>query len=205
MTESNMVVYDESELGLSLSDSIECKTSENARNSGDGESVDKVTIRKKSVSFNKQVIRNVFKPGSTVLGMKKTKSIRNKASKLKRTVSDPTSNSKKEQDLTDFLIEPKTTLRNRTISESSDDVTNALGDSSENLLQTKPNKKNKRKFYKGKNKNKVESVNKIDKNNLDDDGDGIKVEKEEKTKLSLRLFIIKFISFIFNKLRIYKY
>ena len=205
MTESNMVVYDESELGLSLSDSIECKTSENARNGGDGESVDKVTIRKKSVSFNKQVIRNVFKPGSTVLGMKKTKSIRNKASKLKRTVSDPTSNSKKEQDLTDFLIEPKTTLRNRTISESSDDVTNALGDSSENLLQTKPNKKNKRKFYKGKNKNKVESVNKIDKNSLDDDGDGIKVEKEEKAKLSLRLFIIKFISFIFNKLRIYKY
>ena len=138
MTESNMVVYDESELGLSSSDSIECKTSENARN-GDGESVEKVTIRKKIVSFNKQVIRNVFNPGSTVLGMKKTKSIRNKASKIKRTISDPTSNGKNDQDLTDFLIEPKTTLRNRTFYESSDDFTNALGDSSEKLLKKSKN------------------------------------------------------------------
>ena len=208
MTESNIVVYDDSELRLSLSESIEFENCENANNEDEG----KVTIRKKSVSFNKQIVRNVFKPGSTVLGMKKTKSIKNKSAKLKRTVSDPTSNGKKEQDLTDFLVEPKHTLRNRNVSESSDDVTNVLGDSTECLLPNKPNKKNKRKFYKGKlkNKNQPGCVNK-DKNSFDgedeDNENDIKGEKEHSLIFgeSFRSFIIKFISFIFNKLRIYKH
>lgn len=48
-------------------------------------------ISKKCVSFNKQVVRNIFKPGSTIVGMKKPGSNKNKKKnkQRKRTISDP--------------------------------------------------------------------------------------------------------------------
>ena len=82
------------------------------------ESLNDMTISKKSVSFNKQVIRNVFKPGSTVQGMKKPNSNKNKKkNKRKRTVSDPSSDaSTAARESTEM-----NKLRPRNMSESSDD------------------------------------------------------------------------------------
>jgi len=84
------------------------------------------TNNKKSVSFNKQVIRNVFKPGSTVNGMKKPNPNKNKKkNKRKRTVSDPSSDvsqHKSEQaDLNNTTSSTSNKLRPRNMSESSDD------------------------------------------------------------------------------------
>ena len=83
------------------------------------ESLNDMTISKKSVSFNKQVIRNVFKPGSTVQGMKKPNSNKNKKkNKRKRTVSDPSSDA---STAARESSEMNKQLRPRNMSESSDD------------------------------------------------------------------------------------
>lgn len=91
---------------------------------------------KKSVSFNKQVVRNVFKPGSTVIGMKKPGSSKNKKkNKRNRTVSDPSHDSNADAiTLKDSATE--NTLRNRSLSESSDDNSSLMTNSNESLQET---------------------------------------------------------------------
>lgn len=90
---------------------------------------------KKSVSFNNQVVRNVFKTGSTVCGMKKPNSNKNKKkNKRKRTVSDPShdatpnhSKSKQHQHQQQQVENSANDLlRSRSISESTDDDTSAF-------------------------------------------------------------------------------
>lgn len=71
---------------------------------------------KKCVSFNKQVVRNIFKPGSTISGMKKPGSGKNKKKKQqqrKRTISDPCSPE------SDSSAAANSTARARSVSESS--------------------------------------------------------------------------------------
>jgi hypothetical protein len=91
---------------------------------------------KKSVSFNKQVVRNVFKPGSTVIGMKKPGSSKNKKkNRRNRTVSDPSHDSNADAiSLKDSATE--NTLRNRSVSESSDDSSSLMTNSNESLQDT---------------------------------------------------------------------
>ena len=109
------------------------------------ESLNDMTSIKKSVSFNKQVVRNVFKPGSTVMGMRKPNSKKNqKKNKRKRTVSDPSFDSSSGKPDPDVAA-----LRPRNLSESSDDNSSQLSSSSsvqfvlsddEDLKQTEKNK-----------------------------------------------------------------
>jgi hypothetical protein len=85
---------------------------------------------KKSVSFSNQVVKNVFKPGSTVNGMKKPNANKNKKkNKRKRTSSDPSHDSNS-CDLKDAASQYL--LRSRSISESSDD-NGVFIDSNENI------------------------------------------------------------------------
>ena len=92
-------------------------------NSGSDENGENLSGSKKCVSFNKQVIRNVFKPGSTIVGMKKPNSNKNnkKKNKRKRTVSDPSYDAS------------GASFRTRSISESSDDSSSAFSNSCESL------------------------------------------------------------------------
>lgn len=103
----------ESNLASSFSQRLSFGSSDCQSNS---ESLNDVNTIKKSVSFNKQVVRNVFKPGSTVMGMRKPNSKKNqKKNKRKRTVSDPSHDASKSSHDSDV------TLRPRNLSESSDD------------------------------------------------------------------------------------
>jgi hypothetical protein len=69
------------------------------------------SLSKKNVHFNKQVVKNVFKQGSTIAGMKKPNSAKNKKkNKRKRTISDPSHDASNDA-----------YRRSRGISESSDD------------------------------------------------------------------------------------
>ena len=120
-------------------------------------SEESINAYKKSVSFSKQVIRNVFKPGSTVIGMKKPNSNKNKKkNKRKRTISDPSHNGSEDGG------------RSRSISESSDDnslASGALTDSVENLSDDeksneKSNNEQKKKNNKKKNNNKKQNCQK---------------------------------------------
>lgn len=92
-------------------------------NSGSDENGDNLSGSKKCVSFNKQIIRNVFKPGSTIAGMKKPNSNKNskKKNKRKRTISDPSHDAS------------GSSFRTRSISESSDDSSSAFTNSCESL------------------------------------------------------------------------
>ena len=58
-------------------------------------SISSTSSTKKCVHFNKQVVKNVFKTGSTVCGMRKPNSNKNnkKKNKRKRTTSDPSDTS----------------------------------------------------------------------------------------------------------------
>jgi hypothetical protein len=86
---------------------------------------------KKSVSFSNQVVKNVFKPGSTVNGMKKPNSTKNKKkNKRKRTNSDPSHDSHScdlKEAASQYL------LRSRSISESSDDNGAFINNSNDNI------------------------------------------------------------------------
>ena len=95
---------------------------------------------KKSVSFNKQVVRNVFKPGSTVIGMKKPGSGKNKKkNKRNRTVSDPSHDSNADAvSLKDAGA--NNGFRNRSVSESSDDSSCLMTNSNESLQDSVQNK-----------------------------------------------------------------
>ena len=87
---------------------------------------------KKSVSFSKQVVRNVFKPGSTVVGMKKPGSSKNKKkNKRNRTVSDPSHDGPSLKD--DSTSTQEAFNRNRSLSESSDDASSLMTNSNESL------------------------------------------------------------------------
>ena len=92
-------------------------------NSGSDENGENLSGSKKCVSFNKQVIRNVFKSGSTIAGMKKPNSNKNnkKKNKRKRTISDPSHDAS------------GSSFRTRSISESSDDSSSAFTNSCESL------------------------------------------------------------------------
>jgi hypothetical protein len=129
--------------------------------SSSGHNSDDLNGSKKSVSFNNQVVRNIFKPGSTVNGMKKPNPNKNKKKNTnkqrKRTVSDPSNDATAScsPNAEAFL------LRSRSISDSSDDGSSAAkfansnynSNSSESLdpandppaLKTNRKKKNKKK------------------------------------------------------------
>lgn len=102
-----------------------CHSMSNASTSSfDGNSgSDDLSGSKKCVSFNKQVIRNVFKPGSTIAGMKKPNANKNskKKNKRKRTISDPSHDAS------------GASFRTRSVSESSDDSSSAFSNSCESL------------------------------------------------------------------------
>ena len=80
--------------------------------------------QKKCVSFNNQVIRNTFKTGSTVAGMRKPGHSSKKKNKRKRTVSDPSHDSGADAlDLKESHAAngDDGAFRARSVSESSDD------------------------------------------------------------------------------------
>lgn len=84
---------------------------------------------KKSVSFSKQVVRNIFKPGSTISGMKKPGSNKNKNKKKqqrKRTLSDPScdqvdTSAAESNDGGESKSQAALSFRARSVSESSSD------------------------------------------------------------------------------------
>ena len=78
---------------------------------------------KKSVKFNNQVIRNTFKTGSTVAGMRKPGHSSKKKNKRKRTVSDPSHDSGADAlSLKEDMANQRSAFnRARSVSESSDD------------------------------------------------------------------------------------
>lgn len=114
---------------------------------------------KKSVSFNKQVVKNVFKTGSTICGMRKPGSGKNKKkNKRKRTVSDPSHNA--DNGSNDFR-EGSAALRSRSVSESSEDSSGALTNSADSLNDVNNNSFEKVQIKyqnrkKGKKNSKVE-------------------------------------------------
>ncbi len=87
---------------------------------------------KKCVSFNNQVIRNVFKSGSTIVGMKKPNSNKNKKkNKRKRTLSDPSHDNDKTSEDESSLSNRSSFLsisfrRSKNVSESSDDSSSVV-------------------------------------------------------------------------------
>lgn len=129
------------------------------------ESLTDVNQIKKSVSFNKQVVRNVFKPGSTVNGMRKPNSNKNKKkNKRKRTVSDPSSDATAQRDDLSTAA-----LRPRNMSESSDDNSSLNSNSvqfvlsddvSDNKIESKSNEQQKKKKNNKKKKGKTNDENK---------------------------------------------
>lgn len=145
----------QTKLGNSL-DSTEME--ENHSNSEDN-----LNNSKKSVHFNNQVVRNVFKSNSTVQGMKKPNSLKNKKkNQRKRTISDPSSDSNYSN-----LIDGKSSnnFRSRSISESSDDIGNATpqsANSCDSLTEesNKTNEEQNTKKTKKKNKKKSKKNNK---------------------------------------------
>ncbi len=144
-------------------------------------SEDNLQGSKKSVHFNNQVVRNMFKSNSTVQGMKKPNSNKNrKKNQRKRTISDPTHDFPKLTENGDSKC-----FRSRSISESTDDGNGntsqsaASGDShnedevhksdqkpSEN--SSKKKKKNNKKNNK-KNKSQVVEENNLVKDNNQED------------------------------------
>ena len=130
---------------VSCDSSADCASEENLNNS------------KKSVSFNKQVVRNIFKPNSTVMGMKKPNPNKNKKKndKRKRTISDPSCDSNYAS-LREGGNNSSNTFRSRSISESSDDSANhnAVSTEEETSAADKPPTTQKSKKSKKKNKNK---------------------------------------------------
>jgi hypothetical protein len=90
---------------------------------------------KKCVSFNNQVIRNTFKTGSTVAGMRKPGHSSKKKNKRKRTVSDPSHDSG--ADAVSLKENSRETtsaamlFRSRSVSESSDDNSSSGGAANE--------------------------------------------------------------------------
>lgn len=120
---------------------------------------------KKSVHFNNQVVRNVFKSNSTIQGMKKPNSNKNrKKNQRKRTISDPSYDSNY-SDLRDNNSQSNKNLRSRSISESSDDGSllqsgNSQDSIAENQKQDHGKKaKNTKKKNKKKNKNSAADLN----------------------------------------------
>jgi len=113
---------------------------------------------KKSVHFNNQVVRNVFKSNSTIQGMKKPNSNKNrKKNQRKRTISDPSYDSNY-SDLRDSNSQGNSNLRSRSISESSEDGSlsqsgNSLDSIAENKKQEQTKKSKNKKKNKKKNKN----------------------------------------------------
>lgn len=105
---------------------------------------------KKSVSFSKQIVRNIFKPGSTITGMKKPNSSKNKkkCQKRNRTLSDPCQSiSEISDDMNKFEIK----LRQRVLSESNF-VANTTDNMTEfdnflNPANKKKNNEDKKKEY----------------------------------------------------------
>jgi dynein assembly factor 2 len=86
---------------------------------------------KKSVSFNKQVIKNVFKTGSTISGMKKPNTKKNqKKNKRKRTSSDPSHDASAHLNEDNFASSSNSFMSRRSVSESSDD---GISNSTESL------------------------------------------------------------------------
>ncbi|RNA16349.1 kintoun [Brachionus plicatilis] len=115
---------------------------------------------KKTVSFSKQVVRNIFKPGSTITGMKKPSSSKNKKKNQKRnrTLSDPCHSN---DQISNDLIQQQIRFRQRGFSESSDDVTNSAESISE--IDSLTNNQARRKNKKGKKKNQAkEEKNEFD-------------------------------------------
>lgn len=121
------------------------------------------THNKKSVSFNKQVIRNVFKPGSTVNGMKKPNPNKNKKkNKRKRTVSDPSSDvSQHKSEQANLNNSTSNKLRPRNMSESSDDNSSQTNSdillSEENMSEDKNNNNNNKQDDDDENKKQTDS------------------------------------------------
>ncbi len=95
-------------LGCSLGD----ESNENIQSTSE----DNLQGSKKSVHFNNQVVRNMFKSNSTIQGMKKPNSQKNKKkNQRKRTVSDPS------HDFSKLTDNDSKCFRSRSISESTDD------------------------------------------------------------------------------------
>lgn len=138
--------------------------------SGDIEnSEDNLQGSKKSVHFNNQVVRNVFKSNSTVNGMKKPNSNKNrKKNQRKRTISDPTSDSTNEysslkDDHSSSGGNKLQALRSRSISESTDDdgavMTPSSANSMESIDEEKTPKTENPNQSKNKNKKKKKKAN----------------------------------------------
>jgi dynein assembly factor 2 len=104
--------------------------------SSDADDVDSnIHGSKKSVSFNKQVVRNVFKANSTVCGMKKPNSNKNKKKNQRnRTVSDPSHDSNNNKD--DNNNNNNAFAAHRRISESSDDGSCLMTTSNDSLTDS---------------------------------------------------------------------
>jgi hypothetical protein len=123
---------------------------------------------KKSVSFSNQVVKNIFKPGSTVNGMKKPNSNKNKKkNKRKRTNSDPSHDSPScdlKEAASQYLI------RSRSISESSDDNGAFINNSIENIQDSQVDN------------NTYISSNKNDENQSDKKEKAVSKKKKNKKK-----------------------
>lgn len=136
------------------------------------QSEDNLNGSKKSVHFNNQVVRNMFKSNSTVQGMKKPNSNKNrKKNQRKRTISDPSHNS---SDINTPIGDKPTLSRNRSISESTDDdgcsLTPQSANSLESINEEKSNtvnetKQQNQKSSKSKKKNKKKSKGNTGDNN----------------------------------------
>ena len=149
-SESSMVGHRDSLPGVSADSKLSVGS---CSGNSDENNNDSCSTCKKSVSFNKQVVRNVFKPGSTVGGMKKPNSNKNKKknNKRKRTLSDPSHDADTLKD----SAGDSSAFRNRSVSESSDDSSSIMTNSTESLPETaKPNESQQAEASSKKKKNK---------------------------------------------------
>ena len=131
-SESSMMAHRDSLPGVSADSKLSVGS---CSGNSDENNNDSCSTCKKSVSFNKQVVRNVFKPGSTVGGMKKPNPNKNKKknNKRKRTLSDPSHDA---DTLKGDSAGDSSAFRNRSVSESSDDSSSIMTNSTESLPET---------------------------------------------------------------------
>lgn len=176
---------------------------------------------KKCVSFNNQVIRNVFKPGSTIVGMKKPNSNKNKKkNKRRRTLSDPShDNDKTSEDESSFSNRsPFLSIpfrRCKSISESSDDNSSIVPITSDDTSHdshcshdshdssvpsdTNSNPDSESEKKKKKRKRKKKNKNKNDTSSLDNQNSDIKTNQQLKDVFNMDHIAKETLNIIINK------
>jgi hypothetical protein len=161
----------------------DCNNNSHNNNNTNNSTEDGLFSSKKCVSFNKQVVRNIFKPGSTVSGMKKPNPKKNnKKNKRKRTVSDPCHDVNDSESTNEMgganNRNGQLQLRSRSVSDSSEDTSRILqakqsDNSSKPSVVATSISERKEDFPKDSNNNEINSTS-------DDTNEQKKVSKRKK-------------------------